>query len=165
MVNQLYYSVNYSFVSPDPHWHETYLDKRESRLTHLIRDDLGNSFWENYSTLLVKAFQSGALLLRAKVVRQKSVDLIQIWRSDADMMSFSSRVLNRENLIELIQKRGFVVNTKEAWLPQSEVETLILDISQRPHIWQFIAQSWQQPWMKLGDPLKRGQGYLPFPNE
>jgi hypothetical protein len=153
------------FKSTSPGWSSAYLKQPNQRLTALLKDDLGNAFWEHYSRVLIHFYETQSLLLRIKSVTPELVDLTQIWQSRASYENFLKEAMQGESLKHLLEKKGLSVFESDAPILASDVPALVFELRTRPHIVQFLHERWRLPGMSVGDPLKRGRNYLPFPNE
>lgn len=153
------------FRSRDEHWARNYLNTSHERLTARLGQDLGNAFWENYSQVLIRYFNEGRLLIRIKSISGSSVLLSQVWKAKRDYTEFLVEALKGIDMKAMLIKNGIESIESEAFITEKKVEKLLESFFRKPHILQFIHSRWRKPNMKVGDPLKQGRSYLPFPNE
>ena len=159
-----YYLKEVYFTSARPEWHENYLTTREDRLTSLLQSSLGNNFWENYGRVRLDFEKQGLLLLRIKSITESSVCISQIWTSLNVAEKFRVDALRGVDMMALLKERGINNKEVEKFVTKDEITRLISEIRTRPHIIQVIVDPWKTSDMVIGDPLKRGKLYLPFPN-
>ena len=160
-----YFLKEIIFRSSTPGWSESYLQNPDFRLTTLLKARHGNAFWENYSKVLVDFHQRELLLLRTKSITDGAVMLTQVWRSAEDFEQYLQFALRGVSLKKSLEDLGMTVIEKQRKILATEIPLLIQELESRPHIMQFIINEWRKPGMKIGDPLKQGKRYLPFPEE
>lgn len=159
-----HFLTNHYFRSQAPNWHKIYLSTREARMTHLLRDRLGNDFWNNYAEVIEKYFYSGQLLFRAKLITADAVLVAQIWRDKAAAQAFAEEAYREASPIELLPKYGFRIEEKNSEIASDEIPELIKNYMLLPHILQYVNDRYKTPGMITGDPMKLGNGKLPFPD-
>lgn len=159
----LFYLKEVYFKSVHKDWHAKYLTSREDRITSILQNKLKNDFWENYASVRLRFEKDSLLLLRIKSITEDAVCFSQVWRSEEVAEKFRDEALRGIDMMALLRESG--VDSKEIISTPNETEILSLigQIRQRPHIVQVIHKDWRTPDMAIGDPLKRGKLYLPFP--
>lgn len=158
-----FYLKEIYFKSADKDWHEKYLTQQDLRITALLRSKLDNNFWENYARVRLRFEKESLLLLRIKSITESAVCFSQIWKTEAIAESFRDEALRGIDMMALLKEAG-VENTEVISHPsESDVLKLISEIRTRPHIIQVISPQWKTEDMTIGDPLKRGKLYLPYP--
>jgi|GEM_PF-4551706 len=158
-----FFLVEIEFTSIDKNWGTNYLTEPNSRLTALLKDDLKNVFWENYSNVLIHFHQSQKLLYRVKSVQSQSVYLTQVWKDAQTFQEYSELALQGQSLARLLEKQGIFARTVMQEVSTEEAVKRLNDLQTFPHILQFVAKDFFKPEMCIGDPLKKGSNYLPFP--
>lgn len=104
-------------------------------------------------------------MLRIKSVTRDTVDLTQVWRNEEDYKSFLKEASQGYDLRELLKEKGVLTTENNQLIQESEVPNLISHLTQRDHLIQFINGRWLAPGTRIGDPLKQGRNYLPFPDQ
>ncbi len=154
-----------SFRSNVPNWSQDYLGSHEARLTSILKNKLKNDFWEHYSRILVKFHQDGRLLMRTKSIDGEDVLLTQVWHSKKSYQDFLQQALLGHSLRTYFEDQGLTVREEERIIREYDINRILASIRQMPHIIQFLHQSYRQPEFLIGDPLKQGKLYLPFPDQ
>ncbi len=157
------YLVDIEFSSKNTHWSQNYLTHLDSRLTAILKNDLNNDFWEKYSQSLIHCHQTQQLLYRVKSVQLQTVHLTQVWQSAACFQQYTNTALQGQSISELLKKYGIIVRTYTKEITETEASVILEGLLKFPHILQFVAQKFLKKEMTLGDPLKSGKNYLPFP--
>lgn len=147
----------------DISWSGNYLNCIDERLTSKLKFHLDNAFWENYSQVLIRFFNQGRLLMRIKSVSQEEVELTQIWRSLNDYEDFLREGLEGHDLKALLRTEGIEVRETGRDCMVADVSDILSHLRKRPHIIQFLHWAWRNAEISVGDPLKEGRLYLPFP--
>lgn len=161
-----YYYKQVRFYSQNRDWHNRYLSSTEDRITSLLRFDFGNDFWQKYSDVLIDYFMKDKLLFRAKSVIDSSISLDQLWSSKGDYQDFLIQALGTVDMVSVLNKNGLSVVEKESDINLNQAQELVQSIQSRNHIVQFKSRHLQiATHGPIGDPLKLGKGYLPFPDE
>ncbi len=152
------------FFSSQSDWHSRYLSDIDCRLTSILKNDLGNSFWILYGATLTKYCNNKQLILRAKVIKNQSVSLVQIWRRKDDFLEYKKTALQGVDMKSLFEKNGLTVieSCREDF---DDVFKYLNELKSYPHILQHISSEYYTPELVVGDPLKIGNLYLPFPNK
>lgn len=158
-----YFVKQVYFTSRDRLWSARYLQNREERITSLLSPFLGNLFWENYAKVRLNFEKEGWLVLRIKSVTDHFVCFTQAWTSEARAEQFSVEALRGVNMMRILETRGVSFREEVFQADEEELRNLISDLRREPHIFQVVAEPWRTPDMKIGDPMKVGKLYLPFP--
>lgn len=154
-----------SFRSPDMNWSKDYLGSHEARLTSLLKNKLKNDFWEHYSRVLVSYHHDGRLLLRTKSIQCDEVVLTQVWLSKTCYQNFLQEALMGHSLRYYFEDLGLTVKEEERIVREYNISQILDSIQQKPHIIQFLNAKYHRSNISIGDPLKRGKLYLPFPDQ
>ena len=152
-----------AFRSLDETWAARYLSDPKARITFLLKDWLGNPFWKNYAAEFLRAVDRNDLLLRVKYCDAGTIHYTQVWRDVAVYRAHLNEAIGSVDIKGLLADAGISVYEETSMIASTEVPTLIASLRRHPHVLQVICPEWRLPDMILGDPLKIGDGYLPFP--
>ncbi len=151
------------YQTSDPDWAQRYLYSSKDRITALLKEDLGNEFWQRYAKIYDAYCASGKLLFRAKAITGTAMTLVQIWRSQADQKAFDAEVYAGVNFLSVLRENGLEIVSEGFQINRDQAIEQIEHIRKLPHLLQFVCEDWRTQGMVVGDPLKVGRGYLPFP--
>jgi hypothetical protein len=154
-----------SFRSHDMNWSKEYLGSHEARLTSLLKNKLKNDFWEHYSRVLVSYHHDGRLLMRTKSIQDEDVILSQVWLSKKCYQSFLQEALMGHSLRHYFEEIGLNVKEEERIIREYHIARILVTIQAMPHIIQFLHPKYRLLNTIIGDPLKKGKLYLPFPDQ
>jgi len=153
------------YTSKDPEWAERYLTSQSDRITAILRQDLGNDFWENYARVFRQYCQSGRLMFRAKCIDSKAMMLVQIWQTAEDHKNFELEAIRGINLKRLLNNQGLDIKAETGTITEDKVFEFVSSLRRCDHLIQHIIPKWKTADMIVGDPLKKGKNYLPFPEK
>jgi len=153
------------FLSTETSWSKLYLHHSDKRITTILKSTLGNAFWENYSRVLVDYVRNKRLLFRIKYVAHGSVWLCQLWDGEASSENFAQEALQGVNTYDLLKEKGISSVEVKSSINFARAKEKLHTIRSNDHILQFVNEPFIERDMKIGDPLKSGRSYLPFPEE
>lgn len=147
----------------DPAWSQRYLTSPPDRITALLKDFLGNDFWENYSHCLTQAGLKSELLLRVKIAYSDCVILYQIWSSETVFKAYLQKAVQGLSLSDLLLRKNISVEEHGENVDLAHITHFLSSLKNENHILQYICPEWKTADMTIGDPLKQGRNYLPNP--
>ncbi len=159
-----YFVKEVYFGSRDLGWVTRYLENRDERITAILAPFLGNEFWKNYAKVRLNFEKEGWLVLRVKSVSSEFVCFTQAWTEEKYADEFTQLALRGVNMMKILETQGISSQEKTYLATDAELGSLISSLQKRPHILQVVADKWRTPDMKIGDPMKIGKLYLPFPD-
>lgn len=89
--------------------------------------------------------------------------LVQIWQSKEAQRAFDREVYTGINFINVLNNNGLKITSEESYVSAEEAVKQIEAARKLPHLLQFVSDAWKTQDMMVGDPLKAGRGYLPYP--
>lgn len=159
-----YFVKEVFFTSDDPAWPIKYLQNRDQRVTAILSPFLGNAFWENYAKVRLQFEREGWLVLRVKSITNDFVCFTQAWISEDFAERFREQALRGVNMMRILETQGIHSKEQTYFSDHAGVQELISKVRTRQHILQVVAEPWRTADMKIGDPMKVGKLYLPFPD-
>ena len=155
--------TKHTITSSDPQWSRNYLKTRHLRITSILSPQYGNDFWQHYAQVYTEFTKAKKLLFRAKVIKDNSVEFMQIWSNQGDAISFATLANQNRSPLKSLVEIGFSVSELYVNATYEDLCQYISEIEGRPHILQHVDSMFLKPHMIIGDPIKKGQGHLPFP--
>lgn len=162
-MSQLYYKTLHKIKSPDSNWTRVYLTDRTQRITYILRNELKNDFWDNYSKVFLLFVEKNKLLFRAKIIDSEFVIFFQIWGSKEDADLFEKTANISKKPLDLLSQRGYLVECNNAYITHDVANKLVQEINKSSGILQIVNKIFFTPGMIVGDPVKKNSGHLPFP--
>ncbi len=158
-----FWLTNHRFQAPFKNWTQEYLTKKEYRITYLVRDYLGNDYWHIYSQVITDFVKRKRLLFRAKISTEDAIYFTQIWENEKAAVEFERLVEKTGSPTEILKKLNFQVKIEKKPVTMTQAQDLIQQTIKQSAVIQYVNEPFVVEGIDIGDPLKVGDQYLPFP--
>lgn len=133
-------------------FYHDYITNASKRIQTGQASVVGQEFWDQYGRAYKHAKDSGGLIIRAKLITDDTLTVLQIYRSREDRIKFLSSI-DKDKFANTVE---FFYKETEEPISEKEKNQIIEDIiNTDKKIIQALREDHRRPGMIIGDPLKK----------
>lgn len=124
MLEDNHYTVITTFTSSEKNWSRDYLTNPKNRLLNLIKKHMGLDFVKQYSLYIKEAIENNSILLRAEIIKDNSVILMNVWASEKAFDTFSNKLSGLSKISQVLEKENLSIIERNCLVDKQDIRKL-----------------------------------------